>query len=95
MSTSSIGDAASISTNAVNPAPRQPSKASDAAADSAPVPVDVVHLSSAAQAALAEAAETPAETAKEAQAGDVQAKHLLAKRAAAHAAETSTRHVVA
>lgn len=53
-------------------------------------PQDTVHLSSAAQAHLSaikaatqEAAETPAQTAKEAQSGDMQAQRLLAKEAAA------------
>jgi len=47
---------------------------------------DTVHLSSAAQpqlsagqAALQEATETPAQTAKEARSGDRQAQHLLAR----------------
>lgn len=40
---------------------------------------DAVQLSSAAQAALKEMTETPAQTAKEASGGDVQAKRLLAK----------------
>jgi hypothetical protein len=51
---------------------------------------DSVELSSTAQAqvngltaALKEASETPAQTAKEAQHGDLQAKHLLAKEAQA------------
>jgi hypothetical protein len=52
-----------------------------------------VQLSSAAQAALREATETPAQTAKEAGAGDHQAKALLAKQAAAKAAaEAVTEH---
>jgi hypothetical protein len=62
--------------------------------------VDRVQLSSAAQAALRETVETPAQTAKEASSGDAQAKRLLAKEEAAKeaAAETeakSTTHVVA
>lgn len=40
---------------------------------------DAVQLSSAAQAALKEASETPAQTAKEANGGDMVAKRLLAK----------------
>jgi hypothetical protein len=47
---------------------------------------DVVNLSNAAQtlaAILKEASETPAQTAKEAQGGDLQARRLLAKEAAA------------
>ena len=67
---------------------------------SRPVPVDKVQLSSAAQAALLEAVETPAQTAKEAGSGDNQAKQLLAKEEAAKeaAAQTeakNTTHVVA
>jgi hypothetical protein len=60
-----------------------------------PVPNDTVQLSSAAQAALREALETPAQTAKEAGTGDMQAKRLLAKEAAAKAEGASTKHVVA
>jgi hypothetical protein len=52
-------------------------------------------LSSAAQAALQEALETPAQTAKEAGTGDVQAKRLLAKQAAAKAESAPSKHVVA
>jgi hypothetical protein len=67
---------------------------------SQPVPIDKVQLSSAAQAALREAVETPAQTAKEAGSGDNQAKRLLAKAEAAKeaAAQTeakNTTHVVA
>ena len=50
---------------------------------------DSVQLSAAAQAAVAamkEARETPAQTAKEATGGDLQAKRLLAKEAAARPA---------
>jgi hypothetical protein len=43
---------------------------------------DTVQLSSIAQAALKEATETPAQTAKEANGGDRQAQRLLAKQAA-------------
>ena len=65
-----------------------------------PVPVDKVELSSAAQAALRESVETPAQTAKEAGSGDMQAKRLLAKEEAAKEAAAKTeaksaRHVVA
>ena len=45
-----------------------------------------VSISSAGRAALAEATETSVQTAKEAGAGDLQAKRLLAKEAAAKAA---------
>ena len=58
-----------------------------------PVPKESVQLSSAAQAALREAVETPAQTAKEAGSGDMQAK-LLAKQEAAKesAAQAEARH---
>jgi hypothetical protein len=46
-----------------------------------PAPADTVQISAAAQA-LKEATENPAQTAKEAAGGDVQAKRLLAKEAA-------------
>jgi len=59
------------------------------------VPSDTVQLSSQAQAALQEATETAAQTAKEASQGDLQAKMLLAKQAAARADAESTTHVVA
>jgi len=63
-------------------------------------PTDTVQLSSAAQAALQEALETPAQTAKEAGAGDPQAKRLLVRKAAAKAEAAPpktarTTHVVA
>jgi hypothetical protein len=60
-----------------------------------PVPSETVQLSSAAQAALQEAVETQAQTAKEAGKGDLQAKRLLAKETAAQQEYTSTTHVVA
>ena len=57
-----------------------PAKRPEAAVPgSAAPPKDPVQLSSAAQAALREATETSAQTAKEASSGDVQAKHLLAR----------------
>jgi hypothetical protein len=58
------------------------------------VPKESVQLSSAAQAALREAVETPAQTAKEAGSGDMQAKLLLAKQEAAKesAAQAEARH---
>ena len=46
-----------------------------------------VQISNAAMAALKEATETPAQTVKEASAGDQQAKKVLAKEAAAKATE--------
>ena len=50
----------------------------------APVASDTVQLSSAAKI-VQEATETPAQTAHEANAGDLQAKRLLAREAAEHA----------
>ena len=50
------------------------------------LPKDTVSLSSAAQSALEESSETQAQTTKEATGGDLQAKRLLAKQAAARAA---------
>ncbi|HZW92334.1 MAG TPA: hypothetical protein VFF64_05120 [Candidatus Eremiobacteraceae bacterium] len=47
---------------------------------------DTVQISAAAKA-LQETIETPAQTAKEAAGGDIQAKRLLAKEAAEHASE--------
>jgi hypothetical protein len=62
----------------------------------AAVPTDTVHLSSAAQAALQEATETQAQTAKEARGGDGQAVRLLARETAAKAGEAAKpTHVVA
>ena len=49
--------------------------------------MDTVQISSAAQAVLREAIETPAQTAKEASSGDHQAQRLLAKEAAARKTE--------
>ena len=65
-----------------------------------PVPIDKVQLSSAAQAALREAVETPAQTAKEAGSGDMQARRMLAKQeaskeAAAQEEAKNATHVVA
>jgi hypothetical protein len=68
----------------------QPQAAAQTNAASAPVQpkaqptaiaTDTVQISAAAKA-LQEAIETPAQTAKEAAGGDVQARHLLAKQAA-------------
>ncbi len=55
---------------------------------SQPTTTDTVQISSAAKAALAEATETSAQTAKEARSGDIQAKKLLAKEEAAKAAKS-------
>jgi hypothetical protein len=83
--TSAITNAASSqsATPELNP------KSAQSKPQSAPTttpPTDSVQLSKTAQAALAalkEVAETPAQTAKEAVAGDLQAKRLLAKETAA------------
>lgn len=78
----------------VRPTAAHEKRASEAAPPS--VPKDTVQLSSAAQAALQEAMETPAQSAKEAGAGDLQAKRLVAKQAAAKAKTTHTPvHIVA
>lgn len=52
-----------------------------------PAAEDTVQISSAAQTALQEATETPAQTEKEARNGDLQAKELLAREAAAEEAK--------
>ena len=70
--------------------PKAPSTSGSEAA-----PADTVQLSAAALAALQEARETPAQTAKEAGHGDLQAKHLLAKQASQHEVESPKLHVVA
>jgi hypothetical protein len=49
---------------------------------SQPAPSDTVQISNAARQALQETIETPAQTAKEAAGGDVQARRLLAREAA-------------
>jgi hypothetical protein len=73
-------------------------KAHDPQPQPAP-PAATVQLSSAAQAALREAMETPVQTAKEAGSGDAQAKRLLAseaaKEAAAKAEAAPSKHVIA
>jgi len=62
---------------AAQPSPAPPSKAQPA-----PAPADTVQISAAAKA-LQETIETPVQTAKEAAGGDLQAKHLLPREAAA------------
>jgi hypothetical protein len=52
-----------------------------------PTAAYTVQISSAAQAALQEARETPFQTAQEARNGDIQAKHLQAREAAAEEAK--------
>jgi hypothetical protein len=76
--------------SSVTGAPQIQPAAKSAAASPKPVQVkpkaavmDTVHVSTAAKAALQEATETPAQTAKEAQSGDKQAQRLLAKEKAA------------
>ena len=62
--------------SAKTPQPKPQSK-------SQPTNVDTVKLTSGAKAVLQEALESPAQTAKEASAGDAQAKRLIAKETAA------------
>ena len=50
---------------------------------------DTVKISPAAVLAAEESSETPAQTAKEAQSGDIQAKNLIARQAASEAAKGS------
>jgi len=61
---------------------RQPASAAKPQPVSAPPPAATVQISVASRA-LQEAIETPAQTAKEASSGDLQAKGLLAREAAA------------
>jgi len=69
----------------------QSTSANQKSAQSKPqaTPKDTVQVSSAAMAALQESMETSAQTAKEARNGDGQAQRLLAKEAAAKAAEVA------
>jgi len=74
--------------NAAPPAVQvQPAAAPQASvsATSQPAPTDTVQISNLAKAALQEALETTVQTNKEAAGGDLQAKHLLAREAAAKA----------
>ncbi|MBF0563835.1 MAG: hypothetical protein HQK89_01195 [Nitrospirae bacterium] len=66
----------------------KPQPTTDAAAQTKPPPAPgtTVKISKAASTALQESRETPAQTAKEARSGDMQATRLLAKEAAAKAA---------
>ncbi len=78
-----------VSTNAAQTeatASTTPSQKPAQTASSANAPADTVQISSAAQTALKETLETPAQTAKEAAGGDHQAQRLLAKEAAAEKA---------
>jgi hypothetical protein len=72
---------AKTNTDTTQPAPQDPT-----AEKAKPVSTDTVVISNAAKAALLEATETPTQTAKEARGGDLQAKNLLAKQAAAEEA---------
>jgi hypothetical protein len=69
------------------PVQAQPTAApqAPASAKSQPAPTDTVQISNVARAALQEALETSVQTNKEAAGGDLQAKHLLAREAAAKA----------
>jgi hypothetical protein len=68
---------------AVQVQPAAPTKASVSAQSQPAAPTDSVSISNLAQAALQEALETSVQTNKEAAGGDLQAKHLLAREAAA------------
>ena len=87
--------AATPSSVAKAPEGKEVSPESSPAPAAGTVPKDSVQLSAAAQSALSEATETPTQTTKEARQGDVQAKHLLAKQAAAKAAAEPPVHVIA
>lgn len=63
-----------------------PSSSVPSKAPSASATTDTVKISNAGQQALQEYRETSVQTAQEAARGDLQAKHLLAKEQAAHAA---------
>ena len=63
------------------PAASRSSSAATSQAAAQPATKDTVRLSSTANAVLQEATETPAQTTKEASAGDVQARRLLARQA--------------
>lgn len=69
---------------AASPSPKSATVAKDPAelAKAAPKSGTSMSISSAGQAAAQEAAETPAQTAREAQSGDVQAKRVMAREAA-------------
>jgi hypothetical protein len=90
--TTSVRESDASSTPAAKPRSTESVTQTPSATD---IPKETVHLSDAARALLNETTETPAETAKEARQGDRQAKHLLAKQAAAKAAASSPPvHVV-
>lgn len=64
-------------------APSQVASKANSSPSATTVPADKVTLSSVAQSMRKELAETPAQTQQEANAGDLQAKRLLAEEAAA------------
>jgi hypothetical protein len=78
---SSTPAAAPAAATTISATPVAPSKSPSPSAphSSASIPVDTVHISSAARTAMQEAIETPAQTAQEASGGDHQAQMLLAK----------------
>jgi len=78
---SSISSVPAAQPAAQSPAASQTSKP----ATSQPIASDTVQISNTAKVMLQETLETPAQTAKEASKGDVQALRLLAKQAAAKA----------
>jgi hypothetical protein len=76
---SPIGNVVSNQLEAQVAAPAASRSSPPEAAKQAAAPTDTVRLSSTANAVLQESTETPAQTTKEANAGDVQARRLLAK----------------
>ena len=74
---------ASQPTAAPSAQPEQAATSSSGSASAAGRPQDTVTISNAARQALQESAETSTQTAQEAQRGDLQAQHLLAREAAA------------
>ena len=77
----------SIATSTQPAAQPKPVNAKVTESKSQQAPNEIVQISSAAQAALKELTETQAQTTKEANSGDIQAKRLLAKEAAEKAAK--------
>jgi hypothetical protein len=73
---------AAVNTNQTPPAAKEP-----APAKPQPAVTDTVQISTSAKAVMQEVQETAAQTAQEANGGDRQAQRLLAKEAAARAAE--------
>jgi hypothetical protein len=83
-----VSNTAPVSSVAPQPSSSQKAAKPKSESPTTTTNTDTVQLSSAAQAALAavkEAQETPAQTAKEANGGDPQARRLLAREAAAKA----------